>query len=410
MPAPHVTPPAHGSGFAAVRAAMQRHIDNDILAGVSWAVLRGRELIDQQCLGWADKEQGVALRADHLHRAFSNTKLITSCAVLLLLEDGRIELDEPVERHLPQLAQRRVLRPGARTLADTEPARGPITIRHLLCHSSGLSYGLLDPGTLLYRGYRERKVLDPNLTLAQMMDRLHDLPLACHPGEGWEYSVATDVLSRLVEIISGQRFDTFLQDRIFDPLGMADTGFVVPPSEQHRLAAYYAGASVSDPLRPGLKRCDDSPYPQAYLTPVPSLSGGGGLVSSLPDMLALIRSLLPGGPTLLQPETLALMMRNHLAPGVSIRFPGVSDTQGKGYGLGGAVTLQPGAQDPPGSEGEFQWGGIAGTHWWISPRTGLAGVLMTQRQWGFWQPYSFEFKRLVHEAVHGTPGSAAPPA
>jgi CubicO group peptidase (beta-lactamase class C family) len=389
---------ASAHDFSAVRSAMQRYVDADILPGVSYAVLEGRKLADLQCLGWADREHKAPLRVDHLFRAFSNTKLVTACAVLLLMEDGRLGLDDPIGESIPQLAHMRVLKPGAATLDDTEPARGPITVRHLLTHSAGLSYGLLDPGSMMYKAYIERKVLHPGTTLAEMMDVLAELPLLFHPGASWEYSVASDVLARLVEVASGQRFDAFLQERIFTPLGMADTGFVVPESERGRLTAYYRGADAVNPMKPGLTRIEHSPYPGAYLNDVPRLSGGGGLVSSLPDMVALLRSLLPGGTTLLKPETIALAMRNHLADGVTLRFASGS-LAGKVHGLLGAITTAPSALEPAGSAGEMQWGGIAGTHWWIAPQAGLAAVLMTQRQMAFWHPYAFDFKRQVYLAA-----------
>jgi CubicO group peptidase (beta-lactamase class C family) len=385
--------------FSLVHAAMRRYVDAEILPGISSAVLVGRDLVDLHCTGWADREAKIPLREDHIFRVFSNTKLVTSCAALMLHEEGRIGLDDPVEQYLPQLAQRRVLRPGARTIDDTEPARGPITVRHLMSHSSGLSYGLLDPGTLIYDAYVGRRVLNPGATLAEMIDALEPLPLVFHPGGGWEYSVATDVLARLVEIVSGQRFDAFIQSRILTPLGMSDTSFVVPEGKRARFTAYYAGADVLEPMKPGLTRTDDAPYPQAYLRPAARLSGGGGLVSTLSDMIALVRSLLPGGASLLRLETIALMMTNQLPDNVWVRFPRLGEIVGKGYGLAGAVTLAPSSVEPTGAAGEFQWGGIAGTHWWISPRQNLAGLLMTQRQMGFWHPYSFEFKQLVYRAV-----------
>jgi CubicO group peptidase (beta-lactamase class C family) len=152
-------------------------------------------------------------------------------------------------------------------------------------------------------------------------------------------------------------------------------------------------------MEPGLSRIDNEPYPRAYLQSVPRLSGGGGLVSTLPDMIALIRSFLPGGPTLLKPETMALMMTNQLPEGVWVQFPGVGVLKGYGFGLGGMITLKPSSLDPQEAVGEFQWGGIAGTHWWISPRVNMAGLLMTQRQMAFLHPFSFEFKRLVYQAI-----------
>lgn len=389
--------------FGAVHAALGRYVDQDILAGVSSAVLVGRDLVDLHCVGWADREAQARLRVDHIFRAFSNTKLVTSCAALLLFEEGRFTLDDPIEAYIPQLANRRVLRPDPKALDDTEPARGSITIRHLLSHTSGLSYGVFDPGTTIFKAYNERKVMHPGATLAQMMDVLSGLPLIFHPGTSWEYSVATDVVSRLVEVVGGQPFDQFVRKRILDPLGMVDTGFVVPEQSRSRLVAYYAGADPMNPLLPGLTRTDDSPYPGAYLRPVPKLSGGGGLVTTLPDMLALVRSLLPGGPTLLKPETIELMMANQLPHGVWIRFAGLGELTGKGFGLAGAVIVEPSPLDHEASRGELFWGGVAGTQWWISPRTNTAGVLMAQRQMAFAHPFVFDFKKRTYQAVTGAP-------
>ncbi|MDY7539900.1 serine hydrolase domain-containing protein [Undibacterium sp. RTI2.1] len=385
--------------FSSVHHAMQRYVDKEILAGVSTAVLVGRDLVDVHCAGWADKENGIALREDHLFRIFSNSKLVTSIAVLQLMEANKLQLDDPIEQYLPQLAKRRVLKPGAISLEDTEPARSSITIRQLLTHTSGLSYGLLDHGSMIYKAYVERKVLNAAAPLSTLIDVLEELPLTFHPGTQWEYSIATDVLSRLVEVVSGVPFDMYLKAHIFDPLGMQDTSFWVNSEKQNRLTAYYSGSDPSNILQRGLKRLENSPYPGAFVTPVPRLSGGGGLVSSLHDMIALLRGLLPGGVQLLQPETIALMMRNHLPDGTGIAFPGVGNIPGKGFGLGGAVTLVPSSIDPAASTGEFEWGGIAGTHWWISPKNNLAGVLMAQKQMSFWHPFSFEFKRLAYQAV-----------
>jgi CubicO group peptidase (beta-lactamase class C family) len=388
---------ATGYDFRSAHAAMQRYVDGNFLSGFSSAVLVGRDLADVQCIGWADKEARIPLRVDHIFRIFSNTKLITSCAALLLFEEGRFQLDDPVERFIPQLANRRVLRPGATSLDQTEPAVRPITIRHLMSHSSGLSYGLLDPGTLIFKAYNERKILNPATTLAEMTDALADLPLVFHPGTSGEYSVATDVLARLVEVVSIQRFDAFLQSRILGPLGMVDTGFVV--SDRNRLVAYYAGADPADPMKPGLTRADDSLYPGAYLRPFPRLSGGSGLVSTLPDMAAFIRSLLPGGPTLLKPDTTEQMMSNQLPEGVWIHFTGFGVLRGKGHGLAGALTLEPSAFDHQDARGELFWGGRAGTQWWISPKTNTAGLIMAQRDQGFAHPFAVEFKRLAYEAL-----------
>jgi len=378
---------------------MRRFVDGNILSGVSSAILVGRDLVDVNCVGWADKEAQSSLRTDHIFRVFSNTKLITSCAALLLFEEGRFQLDDPIEKFIPQLANRRVLHAGATSLDDTEPAKRSITIRHLMSHSSGLSYGVFDPGTIIFNAYNQRKVLNPATTLAEMVDVLADLPLVYQPGTSWEYSVAIDVVARLVEILSGQTFDQFIQSRILDPLGMIDTGFIVPEKSRSRLTAYYAGADPVDPMKPGLTRTDDSPYPGAYLRAVPRLNGGGGLVSTLPDMVALIRSLLPGGPTLLKPDTIALMFTNQLPEGVWIRFANVGELPSRGYGLAGSLIVEPLPFDHKDARGELYWGGVAGTQWWISQKANVAGLMMTQRQMAFAHPFAAEFKRLAYEAV-----------
>jgi CubicO group peptidase (beta-lactamase class C family) len=391
---------AGGYDFKPARAAMQRYIDGNLLSGISSAVLVGRDLVDVSCVGWADKEAQTPLRTDHIFRIFSNTKLITSCAALLLLEEGKLQLDDPIEKFIPQLANRKVLRPGAASLDDTEPAKRSITIRHLLSHSAGLSYGIFDPGTVIYKALNERGAYNPNTTLADMVDVLAELPLIYHPGTSWEYSLAIDVVARLIEVISGQSFDTFIKARILDPLGMVDTGFVVPEKDRSRFVAYYAGADPMDPMKPGLTRIDNAPYPGAYLRPFARLNGGGGLVSTLPDMVALIRSLLPGGPTLLKPETIALMMTNQLPDGQWIRFAMMGELPGKAHTLAGGLIVKPTAPiDHPDSAGEFYWGGVAGTQWWISPKHNMAGVMMAQRQMAFVHPFSFEFKRLAYDAV-----------
>ena len=387
--------------FRPAHAAVKRYVDGNILSGVSSAVLVGRDLVDLNCVGWADKDAKIPLRVDHIFRVFSNTKLVTSCAALLLFEEGRFRLDDPIERFIPQLANRKVLRAGASSLEDTEPAKGSITIRQLLSHSAGLSYGLFDPGSAIFKAYNERGVLNPATTLADMIDALADLPLVFHPGTSFEYSVATDVTARLVEVVSGQAFDRFIQSRILGPLGMADTGFIVPEKDRSRFAAYYAGADPMDPMKPGLSRIDNAPYPGAYLRPMARFNGGGGLVSTLPDMVALIRSLLPGGPTLLKPETIRLMMTNQLADDVWLRFAALGELKGKTHGLAGGLILNPSPFEHQNSAGELFWGGVAGTQWWISPSENLAGVMMTQRQMAFIHPFANEFKRLAYEAVRG---------
>ena len=248
-----------------LHAAMRAQVDQKFLPCVSTAILRGREVVDTFCYGHADMEAAVLLREDHIFRAFSNTKLVTSCAVLLLWEEDRFQLDEPIEKYIPELGNRQVLRPNAAAIDDTEPARSSITIRQLMTHTSGLSYGIFDPTTVLARAYNQAQLRNPAKPMKDFIAALAPLPLAFQPGARWEYSVATDVLAYLVEVISGETFGSFLAKRIFAPLGMVDTDFCVPESKTSRLTVLYAGADITDSTKPGLVRVDAAPYPGAYL-------------------------------------------------------------------------------------------------------------------------------------------------
>jgi len=385
--------------FKALHSAMKAQVDEQFLPGVSTALLRGRQVVDTFCYGFADREAGVALQKDHIFRMFSSTKLVTSCAVLMLFEQGRIQLDDPIEAYIPELGARQVLKQGATRIDDVEPARTPITIRHLMTHTSGLSYGVFDPGTVMFNAYKSALVMHPGKTLSEMMTALAALPLAFHPGTQWEYSVATDVLGRLVEVVSGKSLGKFFSSSIFEPLGMTDTDFWVPPDRQQRLCALYVGNDLINPTKPGLVRADDKPWPGAYLSKPPRELGGGGLVSTLEDTVKFIQSFLPGGLTLLKPATIDLMYQNQLSAGLSVHFPNMSQFNGKGFGLGSAVAIGNSLLEPEEVIGEVGWGGLAGTIWWINPRIGIAGVLMTQRYFGFGNPYTFVFKRQAYSAL-----------
>lgn len=378
-------------------AALQSRVDRDELAGVSYAVLRGGELVAQNCLGWADREARVPLRPDHLFRIYSNTKLVTSCAVLQLLEQGRFALDDPIGEYIPALAKLRVLRVGAQGLDDTEPA-APVRIRHLLTHTAGFTYAFTDPAAPIAKAYVAAGMIDPALDLAQMMEALGRLPLLFQPGSRWNYSVSIDVVGRLVEVLAGEPLDAYFRRHIFEPLGLRDTFFFVPPDKADRLATMYVG-NLQDPGRPGLRRADHLPWAGAFVQPVPRLNPGGGLVSSLGDYTTLVRTLANGGAPLLLPSSMPLVMQNQLRPGQWIGFPGAPLQEGRGHSLAASVRVQESPADPASSVDEVQWGGLAGTQWFISPRDDLAAVLMTQRHMGYGLPYWSEFKQLLRDAV-----------
>jgi CubicO group peptidase (beta-lactamase class C family) len=388
------------SAFQPLHDAMAAQVRLQFLPGVSHVLLSGQRVVDRFVHGHADRENSQALRDDHIFRIFSNTKLVTSCAILLLVEDGKLRLDDPVERYLPALGQRQVLRPGATRIDDVEPAQRPITVQHLMTHTAGLSYGLFDPGTLIFGAYQRAGLRDPKLSGAQFIERLGTLPLTYHPGEQWEYSLATDVLGHLIEVVAGQSLGDFFAQRIFQPLGMVDTCFALHPDQYAHMAALYVGMDVADPTRPGLQRMDNVPYPGAYQASGMRQSGGGGLVSTLDDMVRLLQALLPGASRpLLQADSVALMFRNQLAAGQHVQFPNMPSNPGRVFGLGSAVLAMPGPLDPPGATGEVSWGGVAGTVWFINPRLNIGGVLMTQRYMGFGNPYTFEFARLAYQGL-----------
>lgn len=387
------------AAFAAAHDVLHGEVNADRLVGVSCATLRHGVEIDSFCTGLADREAGVPMRPDTIHRAFSNTKLFTTVLVLKLAEQGHWQLDDALKRWIPGFGAVRVLRAGATSLDDTEPLQSDITIRQLITHTSGLAHGVFDPEGLLYKAYHATGVRGYQTTLAEQMDLLVGLPLNSQPGTQWEYALGIDVLARLCEITTGLSFDAALQQHILGPLGLADTGFVLRPDQVPRLAALYKG-DLLDPMKPGLERLDATPWPEAYLKPVPRQSGAGGLVSTQADMLKLLAQLLPGQPSaLLQPATLAAMFTDQLRESQCVGFPVPGPIPSLGFGLGGAVVRRPSSLEPPAAVGELQWGGLAGTHWFIHPASGLAGVVMCQRHFGFWHPFWFAYKRAMYAAA-----------
>jgi CubicO group peptidase (beta-lactamase class C family) len=383
--------------FSASHAVLQRAVDQHLLPGASCLVMRNGQLLDSFCTGLANLETGEALRPDHIHRAFSNTKLITSALALKFMEDGHFALDDPIKNWVPEFALVRVLRPGATHTGDTEALQTDITIRHLLSHTSGLSHGVFDPGSVIYNAYIGSGVRSADLTLAQAMPRLAALPLSFQPGRGWDYAIGADLLARLMEIITGQTYAEILQTRVFGPLGMVDTGYVVTPANQARLVPLYKGEDLLQPHKGGLHPAPGVPWPDAFVKPVARHAGTGGTVTTQADFMRFVQALTQGG--FLRPATLAEMFRDQLPAQHHVHFQHLGELPHLGFGLGGAVTRAPSASQPNSPVGEFQWGGLAGTHWCYCPSTGVAIVQMAQRHFGFWHPFWFEYKAAVYAAL-----------
>ncbi|MFT4564528.1 MAG: CubicO group peptidase (beta-lactamase class C family), partial [Gammaproteobacteria bacterium] len=250
-----------------------------------------------------------------------------------------------------------------------------------------------------YYAARIEPVSQLNQTLESLTDQLTKMPLAFQPGTQWRYSFATDVCARLIEVISGQTFDAFLHAKIFTPLEMRDTDFWVPADKRERFVSMYNAPDLVDPMKSGFNLAD---HDLDARTSKPSyLSGGGGLVSSLGDYCTFIQMIVAGGTwhghQLLKPETLERMRSNQLADGVAVKFP-MFEMPNTVFGLGFAVRTAAGSSETDAVIGEYHWGGMAGTHSWMSPAAGIAGLCFTQRMPGFWHPFSHDFRRLVYAA------------
>lgn len=383
-----------------MHAAIQKYVDDNLLAGASAVVLKDNQPVDFKTWGYADIESGKPVDSDTIFRIYSNTKIITAVAAMILYQEGRFAFDDPLEKYLPALADRQVLKPGGEDLADTEPSRNKPTVRQVMCHNAGFSYGFLQESPIDAK-YNELNMMAPDSSLAEMIEKLAPLPLAYQPGARWQYSVSADILARLVEVWSGKSFIEFLQDRILGPLGMVDTDFYVPTSKHARLATNYAPVDPMQPMKPGLNVAQDV-LVGGYLKPKRFLSGGGGLVSTLPDYTTFIRMLAGNGQLdgvrILKPETISLMRTNQLPKGVAVQLPAwiMPDTV---FGVGLALKTAPREGEPAEAIDEYHWGGMAGTHSWVAPRANLAALIFTQRLPGFWHPFSHDFKRLVYAAV-----------
>jgi CubicO group peptidase (beta-lactamase class C family) len=366
-------------------------------------IARGGEVAHLGVQGFADVERKEKITEDTVFRIYSMTKPITSAAFMMLVEEGKVALDDPVHRYIPEWRDLGVFKAGfIGTFQTSRPAR-PMLMVDLLRHTSGLTYGFQNR-TNVDAAYRKNGIgeLPHKGTLDTMIEGLAKLPLEFSPGDAWNYSVATDVLGYLVEKISGTPFPQFLKERIFDPLGMEDTAFQVAPGAVERFASCYAANPQG-----GIFRQDDA-HKSEYLKAPLFISGGGGLVSTAGDYLKFCRMCLNGGELggkrLLGRKTLELMTMNHLPGGKSLTdlsrslFSEVA-YDGVGFGLGFSVTTDPGKTLLPGSAGEYSWGGAASTYFWIDPKEDLIAIFMTQLLPSTLYPLRRELKTLVYAAM-----------
>jgi CubicO group peptidase (beta-lactamase class C family) len=396
-------------GFDAERLArigrhFDRYVDDGRLPGYLALVARGGRIAHVASGGRRDLESGAPVEPDTLWRIYSMTKPITTVAAMMLWEEGLFELKDPVARFVPSFAQPRVYVRGSAQAPLTAPATEPIRIWHLMTHTAGLTYGFHHAHAVdeAYRALGFEWTTPPGLDLAACCDAWAGLPLAFHPGTEWNYSVATDVLGRVVEVVAGQSLDAFFAERIFGPLGMRDTAFQAAPDDHGRLAALY----VPSPETGRATRFDE--MGNAALSPPDALSGGGGLVSTAADYLRFAHMLLREGEVdgvrLLAPRTVRYMRRNHLPGGADLEAfgrPLFAETtfEGVGFGLGFSVVQDPVAGKTTTSTGEFGWGGAASTAYWVDPVEDMVVLFFTQLLPSSTYPLRPQLHQLVHQAL-----------
>jgi CubicO group peptidase (beta-lactamase class C family) len=365
------------------RFLAEKQVAAGLIPGALTLIWRRGEIAHRSLVGHTDLARGTPMREDAIFRIYSMTKPVTAVTLLMLMEEGKVALDDPVHRFIPGFANLGVHAGGGAGDFRTVPAKRPMTILDLLRHTSGLTYGFLNR-TPVDAVYRKEKIGEIGMEggLEAMVAALERLPLEFSPGDAWIYSVATDVLGYVIQTIEGRALSTVIRERVLRPLGMTDTDFQVPPDGRDRFTACYA-------MKDGRMALFDDARGSDFFAPPKLESGGGGLVGTAADYLRFCRMLLGKGELdgvrLLSPKTVALMTANHLPGGADIASLSPSQDafnesghRGIGFGLGVAVTLDPVRTGIPGTAGEFAWGGMASTAFFVDPKEDMAVVFMTQ--------------------------------
>ena len=409
QPLPTATPESVGMSttrLGRMHAGMQSLVDTHLVGGIVTLVARDGKMVDLQTFGFQDADAKTPMKTDSIFRIASMSKPITSVAVMMLFEEGKLALTDPVSRFIPAFRDMKVLTRGpAGTEPTLQPARRQITVRDLLTHRSGLTYGFLD-GAQVGKAYRDGGVND-GLTVVEVpleegIDRLAKAPLVSQPGAEWHYSLSTDVLGRVVEVASGTAFDRYLEERVFKPLHMTDTSFSVPDAKWSRFVTVYTGDGQG-----GIRAMKDpESFGNTYMSPMTSyktgklyFSGGAGLASTAQDYSRFAQMLLNGGALdgvrLLGPKTVQLMTVSHTLD-LNLANTIVLGA-GAEWGLGFKITSDLGASQLPGSVGMYGWSGIYGTFFWVDPKEKLIGVMMVQRYPG--PPAAAPFQTLTYQAI-----------
>ena len=380
---------------------IRAYVEAKKLPGALTLVARRGEVVFLDCLGWRDLEARTPLELNSIFRFYSMSKPITSVAVMMLYEEGWFQLDDPVSKFIPELEDMKVYRQGEASRILCEPAASPITIQQLLTHTSGLTYGFSGDDEISRQYYEARADFGcKSGPLCEVVARLAEIPLVNHPGTRWNYGVSTDVLGYLVEVVSGTTLDRFLAERVFAPLGMVDTAFSVPASKLDRFCSLY-GPSEEGKMK--LLDPVDGRYVEGRVT---TFSGGGGLVSTLSDYYRFLRMLRRRGELeevrLLSRKTVEYMTTNHL-PGDLAAMGQASFNEttfaGIGFGLGFSVMLDPARAGVMGSAGEYSWGGMASTAFWVDPVEDMTVIFLTQLSPSDTYPLRRELRVLTYQAL-----------
>ncbi len=390
---PRATPESVGLSterLARITRAMEDDVASGRLAGALAVVARKGKIAYWQKVGMADRQAGRALRDDDIFRIYSMTKPIVGVGLMMLYEEGKFRLADPVKRHLPEMAGVQVLLDGR-----SRKPRREMTVQDLMRHTAGLTYGIFG-NSPVDKLYVESGVLSGNRSVAEFVTRLSKLPLKYEPGATWDYSVAVDVQGRLIEVLSGMDLDKYLEERIFKPLDMKDTAFRVSPDKKKRFAQLYLRAKDEKSIRaaPAGRSAGYFDYESKWF------SGGGGLTSTARDYLRFAQMLLNGGALddarLLSRKTVELMTRNHIE-GLQVGSPILRP--GYGFGLDFAVHVDPTKSGLNGSVGEYNWEGLAGTLFWVDPEEEMVGLYMIQMLPPRIGDHRLKFKRLAYQAI-----------
>jgi len=379
----------------------QGEIDKGAIPGAVLLVARSGKVVYLEALGYQDREKSIPMKPDTIFRIASMTKPVTSVAVMMLAEEGKIDLLAPVSQYLPEFKDVKVgvekndASTGKATLT-LENVQRPMTVQDLLRHTSGLVYGPFG-NSLVHQAYNQANLFDNNQTLAEFVTKLSKLPLAHQPGKVWEYGMSVDVLGRIVEVASGMPLDQFFAERITKPLGMRDTGFYLSAPQTPRVAEPQVDRATG-------RRPDTTTVANLTKEKQKWFSGGGGLLSTGMDYAHFCQMLLNGGELdgvrLLSPKTIAIMTSDQLPPGtLRSGFEDLAPTleMGQSFGLGFAVRTDAGHSPLVGSAGDYFWAGAYGTYFWVDPQEKLSGVMLTQMPF----PQSGPYRRAMRELVYG---------